>query len=85
MYANDEPIIIDRDRGVKPAVPMNGVSCFPGNGLILVPIRIDRPDAVTCIDGNGVPKDRAAKEAFARWRFRELREFTNVVEEAREK
>jgi FMN phosphatase YigB (HAD superfamily) len=57
----------------------------PARALGLSSVWIDRPDAMTCIDGNGVPKDRAAKEAFARWRFRDLREFTNAVEEAREK
>ena len=55
----------------------------PARALGLSSVWIDRPDAVTCIDGNGVPEDRAAKEAFARWRFRGLREFADAVEEAR--
>lgn len=57
----------------------------PARALGLSSVWIDRPDAVTCIDGNGVPKERAAKEAFTKWRFRDLREFANVVEEARAK
>ncbi|KAH9063708.1 HAD-like protein [Lactarius deliciosus] len=57
----------------------------PARALGLSSVWIDRPDAVTCIDGNGVPKERAAKEAFAKWRFRDLREFADVVEEARAK
>jgi len=57
----------------------------PARALGLTSVWIDRPDAMTCIDGDGVPKDRAAKEAFARWRFRDLREFANAVEEARAK
>ncbi|KAI9446830.1 HAD-like protein [Lactarius indigo] len=57
----------------------------PARALGLSSVWIDRPDAVTCIDGNGVPKERAAKEAFARWRFLDLREFANAVEEARAK
>ncbi|KAI9456256.1 HAD-like protein [Lactarius psammicola] len=57
----------------------------PARALGLSSVWIDRPDAVTCIDGNGVPKERAAKEAFARWRFRDLEEFVNAVEEARVK
>lgn len=55
----------------------------PARALGLSSVWIDRPDAVTCIDGKGVPEDRAAKEAFARWRFRDLREFADAVEEAR--
>ncbi|KAH9038996.1 HAD-like protein [Lactarius pseudohatsudake] len=57
----------------------------PARALGLSSVWIDRPDAVTCIDGTGVPKERAAKEAFTKWRFRDLREFANVVEEARAK
>ncbi|KAH8983701.1 HAD-like protein [Lactarius hatsudake] len=57
----------------------------PARALGLSSVWIDRPDAVTCIDGNGVPKERVAKEAFTKWRFRDLREFANVVEEARAK
>ncbi|KAH9056652.1 HAD-like protein [Lactarius vividus] len=57
----------------------------PARALGLYSVWIDRPDAVTCIDGNGVPKERAAKEAFTKWRFRDLREFANEVEEARAK
>lgn len=57
----------------------------PALALGLSSVWIDRPDAVTCIDGDGVPKDRAAKEVFTRWRFRDLGEFANAVEEARVK
>lgn len=57
----------------------------PARALGLSSVWIDRPDAITCIDGNGVPIDRVAKEAFTKWRFRDLREFANAVEEARAK
>ena len=57
----------------------------PARALGLSSVWIDRPDAVTCIDGNGVPEDRPAKETFTRWRFRDLREFVEAMEEARSK
>jgi len=57
----------------------------PARTLGLSSVWIDRPGALTCLDGDGVPKTRAGKEAFAKWRYRSLEEFANAVEEARAK
>lgn len=77
-----EDLTLERDQilVVAQSLPHDHV---PARALGLSSVWIDRPDAVTCNNGNGVPKDRAEKEAFTRWRFRDLREFANAVEEAR--
>lgn len=54
----------------------------PARALGLSSVWIDRPDALTCLDGDGVPKTRTGKETFARWRFGSLKEFASAVEEA---
>jgi len=55
----------------------------PARALGLSSAWIDRPDAITCLDGDGVPKSRTAKETFAKWRFRGLGELATAVEEAK--
>jgi FMN phosphatase YigB (HAD superfamily) len=57
----------------------------PARALGLSSVWIDRPDALTCLDGDGVPNTRTGKETFAKWRFRSLKEFTSAVEEAHAK
>jgi len=57
----------------------------PARALGLSSVWIDRSGALTCLDGEGVPTARTAKETFAKWRFRSLGEFANAVEEARAK
>ncbi|KAI0303470.1 HAD-like domain-containing protein [Multifurca ochricompacta] len=57
----------------------------PARALGLSSVWIDRPDAVTCLDGDGVPKSRTAKETFAGWRFRSLEDFADAVEMAKTK
>ncbi|KAN0127531.1 HAD-like protein [Lactarius tabidus] len=80
LRAEDPTLERDQILVVAQSLPHDHV---PARALGLSSVWIDRPDAVTCIDGTGVPNDRAAKEAFTRWRFRDLREFANAVEEAR--
>jgi FMN phosphatase YigB (HAD superfamily) len=82
LRAEDPTLERDQILVVAQSLPHDHV---PARALGLSFVWIDRPEAVTCIDGNGVPKDRAAKEAFTRWRFRDLREFANAVEEAQVK
>lgn len=82
LRAEDPTLERDQILVVAQSLPHDHV---PARALGLSSVWIDRPEAVTCIDGNGVPKDRAAKEAFTRWRFRDLREFANAVEEAQVK
>ncbi|KAI0262954.1 HAD-like domain-containing protein [Gloeopeniophorella convolvens] len=57
----------------------------PARALGLASVWIDRPGALTCLDGDGVPVERAAKEVFATWRFRSLGEFADAMEEAKAK
>lgn len=57
----------------------------PARALGLSSVWIDRPDSLTCLDGDGVPMTRAGKETYTKWKYRSLGEFASAVEEAQAK
>jgi FMN phosphatase YigB (HAD superfamily) len=82
LQADDPSLEPEQILVVAQSLPHDHV---PARALGLSSVWIDRPDALTCLDGDGVPKTRAGKEAFATWRYRSLGEFASAVEEARSK
>jgi len=54
----------------------------PAKALGLKSVWIDRGGAVVGLDGDGVPVDRAGKEAFATWRFESMAQFADAYEAA---
>jgi len=82
LQAEDRSLEREQILVVAQSLPHDHV---PARALGLSSVWIDRPDALTCLDGEGVPTARAAKETFAKWRFRNLGEFANAVKEARAK
>ncbi|KAH9977271.1 HAD-like domain-containing protein [Lactifluus volemus] len=82
LQAHDPSLERDQILVVAQSLPHDHV---PARNLGLTSAWIDRPDAVTCLDGDGVPKSRTAKETFAKWRFESLGEFASEIEKARDK
>jgi FMN phosphatase YigB (HAD superfamily) len=82
LQARDLSLERDQILVVAQSLPHDHV---PAQKLGLSSAWIDRPDAVTCLDGDGVPKSRMAKETFVKWRFESLGEFASEVEKARNK
>ncbi|KAH9967943.1 HAD-like domain-containing protein [Russula dissimulans] len=82
LQAEDPSLERDEILVVAQSLPHDHV---PARALGLSSVWIDRSGALTCLDGEGVPTARTAKETFAKWRFRSLGEFANAVEEARAK
>jgi FMN phosphatase YigB (HAD superfamily) len=82
LQARDPSLKRDQILVVAQSLPHDHV---PARRLGLSSAWIDRPDAITCLDGDDVPKSRTAKETFAKWRFESLGEFASEVEKARDK